>query len=301
MLVFSRFSRYFLEVARLGSLRKAADVLNVSASAIDRQILLAESELETELFERLPTGLRLTAAGELLLADVRRWRKEFTRTKERFDELRDMRRGHISIGMIDALTEGQLADVLTEIGVDYPGLSFDLRVVDNWQMVNLVDEMEVDFALMLDPVEHASLDIRPIAKVPIGVVMPVDHPLAQESRIHLSRVLDYPQIMPASPLLIHERIRALYAHNRVSDKQAIVCNSVRMVRSLIRNGAGVGILSWLDAAADVADGRLAFVPLQDRQVKPFVLALCIAPRRQLSRAAQMVIERITKRMQAASA
>jgi DNA-binding transcriptional LysR family regulator len=64
MPAFSRFLRYFMAVGRLGSIRKAADELNVSASAIDRQILNAEAELGMPLFERLPTGLRLTAAGK---------------------------------------------------------------------------------------------------------------------------------------------------------------------------------------------------------------------------------------------
>ncbi len=71
MLPSSRFSHYFLEVARNGSLRKAAEQLHVSASAINRQILQAEEELGIRLFERLPDGMRLTSAGELLLDDVR--------------------------------------------------------------------------------------------------------------------------------------------------------------------------------------------------------------------------------------
>ena len=75
MLPFSRFSHYFLELARSGSLRKAAEQLHVSASAINRQILQAEEELGMRLFERLPDGMRLTSAGELLLDDLRRWQR----------------------------------------------------------------------------------------------------------------------------------------------------------------------------------------------------------------------------------
>ena len=68
LIAFSRFTRYFRVVAGAGSIRRASEELNVSASAIDRQLLRAEEELQTPLFERLPTGLRLTAAGELLMA-----------------------------------------------------------------------------------------------------------------------------------------------------------------------------------------------------------------------------------------
>ncbi len=61
MFAFSRFLLYFTEVARQGSFRKASEALHVSASSIDRQILRVEQELAMPLFERHPTGLRLTA------------------------------------------------------------------------------------------------------------------------------------------------------------------------------------------------------------------------------------------------
>lgn len=71
--IFARFTRYFDEVARHGSIRKAAEELSVSASAIDRQLLQAEEAFGVALFERLPRGVRLTAAGEILIYGVRRW------------------------------------------------------------------------------------------------------------------------------------------------------------------------------------------------------------------------------------
>ncbi|QEO27383.1 LysR family transcriptional regulator [Xanthomonas translucens pv. undulosa] len=110
MPTFSRFPRYFMEVAHWCSIRRAAEALHVSASAIDRQILKAEQALGVQLFERLPSGLRLTRAGELLLVDVRRWEKSFQRTLEQLDELKGLRRGHVEIAMIDALSEGIVVD-----------------------------------------------------------------------------------------------------------------------------------------------------------------------------------------------
>src|SRR5260370_1159461 len=55
--------RYFDQVARLGSIRRAAESLNVASSAVNRQIIKLEEETGTALFERLRTGVRLTAAG----------------------------------------------------------------------------------------------------------------------------------------------------------------------------------------------------------------------------------------------
>ena len=93
MFAFSRFLLYFTEVARQGSFRKASEALHVSASSIDRQILRVENELAMPLFERHPTGLRLTAAGELLLHAANNWKKDFTRVCEQLDDLRGLRRG----------------------------------------------------------------------------------------------------------------------------------------------------------------------------------------------------------------
>jgi DNA-binding transcriptional LysR family regulator len=74
-------------------------------SAINRQILQAEA-FGTPLFERLPEGLRMTTAGELLYDNLLRWRKEFQLTRQKFDELQGLKRGTVSVGMVQALAEG---------------------------------------------------------------------------------------------------------------------------------------------------------------------------------------------------
>jgi len=95
MPAFSRFLRYFVAVGRLGSIRKAADELHVSASAIDRQILNVEANLGVPLFERLPSGLRLTAAGEIMMASGMRWQKNMIDVRAQIEDLRGLKRGHV--------------------------------------------------------------------------------------------------------------------------------------------------------------------------------------------------------------
>jgi DNA-binding transcriptional LysR family regulator len=292
MLPFSRFSRHFVEVARQGSLRKAAEVLHVSASAIDRQILQAEQALNAQLFERLPSGLKLTATGELVLSDLRRWRKEYTRTIERVDELRGLRRGHVGIALIDALSEGIVPTTIAQLGEEYPQLTFDLRILDNRQVAEQVSAAEIDVGLLLEPHENAKLQTRAVAEIPIGVAVPVGHPLTAKPRVSIGQVFEFRQIVAAAPLIVHERAIALNARHHSSQPHFVSCNDVKTMRSLIRAGAGIGILSFVDVASDVAENRLEFLPLQGRQAKPLTLGLCVAPQRQLSRAANLVIEKL---------
>ncbi len=296
MVPFSRFNAYFLEVARQGGLRKAAETLHVSASAIDRQILQAEKSLGTTLFERLPTGLKLTAAGELMLDDLKRWRKEHSRTLESFDELKGLKRGHVRIAVIEALADGVIVETIAQLALEYPYITFDLRVLGNGEIGQEVSAAEVDFGLLLDPIEHAALEIHAHADIPIGIAMPLDHPLAGKAHLSLSTALAYRHLISAPPLIVHERAQKLYARHRLAHSHAVTCNNVAMMRALIRDGVGIGILSLLDVAVDVREKRLAFVRLHDKRVAHLTLALCIAPRRQLSRAARLVAQKVAQAM-----
>ena len=93
--------KYFVEVARCGSIRKAAQNLYVASSAVNRQILKLESEMGTELFDRLPNGIRLNAAGERVLQHIRGTLNDFHLMRSELDELKGDRKGAYSIRIND--------------------------------------------------------------------------------------------------------------------------------------------------------------------------------------------------------
>ncbi|WP_158780368.1 LysR family transcriptional regulator [Pantoea sp. BAV 3049] len=292
MIPFSRFSHYFAEVARSGSLRKAAEKLHVSASAINRQILQAEEELNTRLFERLPDGMRLTTAGELLYTDIRRWQREFQRTLERFDEIQGLKRGHVSIGLIQAMNEGQMARIFSSVAAEHPWLRLDLSVADSQTISQRIRDAELDFGLILDPEGQAGLEVIAFAELPLGVVLPADHPLSEQETLSPGQLSNERHILPGAPLIVHDRVEMLYRRHNFSPENIIVCNDIRLIKSLIKGGSGLSILSQLDVLDEVREGMLCFIPLKGMPVRPLTLALCTAPSRQLSRAAQRVIQHI---------
>ena len=98
-----RFLRYVDEVARAGSIRKAADVLHVTASAVNRRIMDLEEELGAPLFERRPRGVRLTAAGELFVRYIREQTGDVERMKSQIEDLKGLRRGTVRIACSQAL------------------------------------------------------------------------------------------------------------------------------------------------------------------------------------------------------
>lgn len=290
---FSRFALYFAEVARSGSLRRAAEKLHISASAINRQILQAEEQFGTPLFERLPEGLRMTTAGELLYDNLLRWQRDFRITRQKFDELQGLKRGTVSAGLVQALSEGVMASALAEIITTWHWLELELQVANSQTVSQKVREAELDFGLILDPDGQAGLSVLAFAELEMGVVMRPDNPLARAAGLSLGELSLERHIMPGEPLIVHDRVAMLYRHHDFAPGNRITCNDIRLIKSLIQGGGGVTILSLLDVMTEVQTGQLAFVPLRNRLLRPLTLALCTAPSRQLSRPAQMAIQKLT--------
>lgn len=158
-ITFSRFSEYFIAVAKTGSMRKAADQLYISVSAIHRQIALAEEELGIVLFERLSHGLKLTLAGELLYSDLIKWQKEFQLTRIRFDEIQGLSRGSIELGLISALNDGFVLNSIQYMHKNYPWINFNIHVQDNETVSKMIIDTEIDFGFLLNPKSHNHLEV----------------------------------------------------------------------------------------------------------------------------------------------
>ncbi len=292
MFAFSRFLLYFTEVARQGSFRKASETLHVAASSIDRQILRVEKELAMPLFERHPTGLRLTAAGELLLHAANNWKKDFSRVLEQLDDLRGLRRGHVRIATIDAINRQFFSSMLKKVHVDYPNISFTLTTMNNVDIQQALMSGDADFGLMLNPQSSRELQVRAFAEIELGIVVPKGHPLGDRSGVRFNQCMEYPFILPAAPLMLAEPVQALMNINGDRVREVAVSNNIHMIRSLIKEKMGIGILCWLDIMDEVESDELQFIPLTDPQLETFTLSLCVAPSRQLSLAASMMLKQL---------
>ena len=88
---------YIDTVARSGSIRRAAQTLAITSTALNRRILAMEEELGVPIFEGLPRGVRLSTAGELLIQHIRSQMADMERVQSQIADLSGARRGHVSI------------------------------------------------------------------------------------------------------------------------------------------------------------------------------------------------------------
>lgn len=289
MPAFSRFLRYFIAVGRLGSIRKAADELNVSASAIDRQILNVEAEIGMPLFERLPTGLRLTSAGEIMMAAGGRWQKSLSEVRAQIEDLRGLKRGHVEIAVIDALTKGAIPAAIQSIQSRYPGITIDVKVTGNDQVRRMIASNEVDFGIFFDPESYRDITVRAFVDVHLGFITPAGHPFGQQSEARFSACIGSPVVVPSPALAVHQQIAVLEGTSRATLDKKATSNNLQMITSLVLQGVGIGILTSLDVMTEVKAGLLSFTRISDPVLRPMTLALCTAAARPPSYAADIVL------------
>lgn len=288
MPLLSRFARYFEVVAREGSLRRASERLHLSASAIDRQILAAEEILGQPLFERLPQGLRLTAAGGMLLDLVRRAQDDLDRLHADLDDLRGLRRGRVSLALVESASFSFLPAVLAGFRADYPNIGFDLCVTGSEAAVAAVLAGEVDLGLAINPRERPGLEVRRSAAFPLGVAVPPGHPLAA-IRPQLADCVRFPLVMPDGSLALRAVIDRALARLPASIEPVASCNSIALMKMLVETGAGIGLMNEINVAAEAAAGRLVWRSLAEGALYPSVLSLCLCRGRDLSLAARAAV------------
>ena len=177
-----RILRYVDEVARTGSIRKAADQLNVTASAVNRRIMDLEEELGAPLFERRPRGVRLTAAGEVFVSYLREQDGDVERMKSQIEDLKGMRRGTVRIACSQALALDFLPREIGEFRKRHPLVAFDVKVFDHERAMTALAAYEVDLVLVFRPPFLANFQPLMTLEQRLVAVMSSDHPLAAHRR-----------------------------------------------------------------------------------------------------------------------
>lgn len=280
--LFSRFAHYLDEIARLGSIRKAADKLNVSASAIDKQLIHAEEELGVALFERLPRGMRLTSAGEILLHGIRSWRRDLSRIRFEIDELKGLRRGEVKIAVSQETVFDFLPAALANFMKDHPRISNHIAVVDSDRVRQLVLDGLADFGLTMSPQPLPGVAVTRAAQFHLRAVVPIEHSLTRQKTISLSEFFQQPTIIPDASIHLRDIVDIAAAKTKMRLQPVLTTNNLELMRSMVREGCGFGLMTILDKSSTKLTEGLAYLPLADKSIPPLTLSLIIAPERKFS-------------------
>jgi DNA-binding transcriptional LysR family regulator len=266
---------YFDTVARLGSIRKAADRLNVASSAINRQILKLEKYFGTQLFERLPRGMRLTAAGEVLIRHIRSTLRDFNSVRADIGELTGARKGIVTIASVEGMAAEFLPMIMSRFKKYHPGISFTVNIVTPDAVLLALRTNEADLGLMFNPPPQSGVKVVGNISLKIGAIMSPNHPLAKRKSVRMSECQVYPLILPDITLPNREWLNAMLDDSDIISAPAACSNSFQLMRALAKYNFGIAFQTKVGIEEEIRTKKIVYVPLSDRRLKPSVLSILV--------------------------
>jgi DNA-binding transcriptional LysR family regulator len=285
--------RYTDQVARSGSIQKAAKELNVAASAIDRQILLLEQDLGVELFERMPRGMRLTPAGDALVTLARRWRSDERRIVSDIQQLRGVNQGHVRLAAMDSHANGFLPQFVERLAAEHPRISLEVEIASPDDALTALLAGEVDIAAAFNLSPRRDIHMLWTSELPLGCVVAPGHALAKGGTTSLQEAVAYPIALQSKALMIRRYLEARHSWLFTDPQKAVVTNSLQLVKQLARSGRYIAFTSELDAAPELIEGSLIFLPVRDKGAEPQTVNVAIDARKPLSRIGRIVADLLT--------
>ena len=222
---------YIDAVVRAGSIRKAAETLAITSTALNRRILAMEEELGVPIFERLPRGVRLTAAGEILINHVRIQLSDMERVKSQIADLSGERRGHVAIACSQALLPYFLPDQISTYRKDHPAVTFSVLLRDRAAAEQALMDLSADLALVFEPVRLTEFQHLLTIRQPVHAVMTRDHPLAGNESVRLRECVQFPLALPTADFGVRYLLETAVRRTSLSIEPTVESDSFEFLRS----------------------------------------------------------------------
>lgn len=291
-----RLLHYVDEVARVGSIRRAAERLNLTASALNRRIQDIEEELGTPIFERLPRGVRLNAAGELLIRHIRTQLADMSRVRSQIEDLSGFRRGTVSIACSQALAYELLPSVIAAYRHEFPLVEFEVKVRDHADALRALADFEVDLAMVFRPSVMADFQVLASVEQRVVAIMAADHPLAARPSLRLRDCADYPLALPDPSYGGRQLLDEATARSSFRFEAVVESNSFEFLRNYVRFEQAITFQIEVGAPATLKERHgLVSRPVDLRDMQPARLAMGQLRGRALPVAAAKFAEQLGRR------
>jgi DNA-binding transcriptional LysR family regulator len=266
---------YLDQVARVGSIRRAAEKLNIASSAVNRQILKLEAEIGVPIFERRGNGVRLTPAGEQLLRHTRNTLAEWRRTRSEISSISGDIRGEVRITAIPSLLVRVVPRAIEAIAARYPNISFRVIDADPAEHVEEMRAARPDIALIFIDKRHRQYDIAARLRTALGAIMRADHPLAGARHVTLTDCAAYPVVMLSDAWLLDAASETEFIHSGAQFSARVTSNSLSVMKDTIKAGLGVGFFTATGFVDEITRGELVHVPLVEPRLAESEIGLFV--------------------------
>jgi DNA-binding transcriptional LysR family regulator len=268
---------YFESVSRHLHFTRAAQELNVAQPSVSQQIRKLEHELGAPLFNRMKRHVTLTEAGKTFLPHARAVLQRLEEARLEVQELSGMRKGSLAVGAPPSVGTHLLPRALAVFSRRHPGIALSFREAGSRTLVSLLEDGELDLAVVIQPVRHPALETQALIEEELLLAVPRTHHLATNDaspRVRLAQLRQEPFV------LLREgaydlRDQTLTACRRAGFEPQVALDGGEMDSMLRFVGAGIGLAilpEMVLSDVDPDDGPVVLRRLQPRLTRSLVIA-----------------------------
>jgi DNA-binding transcriptional LysR family regulator len=280
--------KLFLAAVEETSMAKAAEREHITAPAISKRIAELEEALDVRLLERHSAGIRPTAAGATLAADVRSVLGLLERAQSRLSEYAKGTRGRVRILANPSGLAAELPAQLQTYLLRYPQVEIDLEERRSVDVVRAVAEGEADIGIYAPHVPAEGLVVRPYRAVKLVAIVPHGHALAAKRTITLADAAEHDFVSLSEASAIGNLLNRMAAERGLSLQHRLRVTSFEALRCMVAAGLGLGVLPAHCAAPYAAAMRLRCIEIADSWAQ-YPLNICTRELDTLSMSARLLL------------
>lgn len=241
--------RYFAGLADVLHFRQAAELLNIAQPTLSLQIIALENELGARLFERGKRSVRLSAAGNVFLSEVRTILRQVDLAANHVREAEAGRRGVLEIGSTNPPMAAALARVIRAFREANPEITLVVRMMYSSDILEELKQRRIHVGFARADMDAPEVTSRKLWTFPYHVVLPSDHPEAPKKSVRLERLsgetlITYPRTLIGES---YDQMIAFCHAQGFRPKTIEEVTSAASVVGLVACGLGVSILPFTGA------------------------------------------------------
>ncbi|MEK3746998.1 selenium metabolism-associated LysR family transcriptional regulator [Paenibacillus sp. FSL E2-8871] len=260
----------FYTVLERGSFSAAAQTLHMTQPAVTMQVQALEDYFGTKLFNRSTKKIMLSEAGHTLMPYALRSIQLMRETDQAMSAFTHMLEGRLQLGASLTIGEYVLPRLLGPFGKQYPNISIMMKVMNTSQIMEEILKHQLNFGLIEASVTHPDMVIEPVMGDELKLIVPYDHPLAEQQEVTLEEVLQHPFVLreqgSGTRRVMEEQLFSK-GLDPGSMKIVMELGSTGAVKSAVEAGLGVTIISTSSVKHEVALGLLKIVNISDASFK----------------------------------
>ncbi|NLG84805.1 MAG: LysR family transcriptional regulator [Firmicutes bacterium] len=253
--------RIFLKVIEHASFSRAAAALHLTQPAVSQQIRALEEELGLELLQRIGRTIRPTKAGEVLLEYARNILTLAEKGERALAEFRAERRGRLILGAGNTNITFRLPPLLQEYRRREPGVEVVVKAGNSHQLLALLDEGQIDVALVTSPVEGRAFHFIPLFHDEIILILPPEHPFGGKGSLTPEDLPGVPAILFARGSGFRRFLDNAFARAGYRPEVLMELESIEGIKRLVQIGLGLSFLPRVAVEEELKGGSLRTLPV----------------------------------------